>query len=182
MSDVFTLRLDWREILLPDTPILEIVLRGTLVYFGLFVLLRLFLKRQTGGVAITDLLVVVLIADAAQNAMAGGYESVPDGILLVATILFWALAFDWLGFHFPRLQRLLHPPPLALVRNGRVIKHNMRHELVTMEELMSHLREQGIQDIADVEKAFMEGDGRISVVPRESNGNHQGQQDRRGAQ
>src|SRR5262245_18723861 len=94
-----------------------------------------------------DLLVVVLIADAAQNAMSANYVSVPDGILLVATIVSWSYCLDWLGCRFPRLQRFLRPPPLPLVRDGRLLRHNLRRELVSEEELMSQLREQGVEDL-----------------------------------
>ena len=65
---------DWAKVFGPDTPVLEIVVRGTVVYLALFVLIRVVFKRQPGAVGIADLLVVVLIADAAQNAMAGTYE------------------------------------------------------------------------------------------------------------
>ena len=158
---------DWRQVFVPDTPVLEIVVRGTVVYLVLFVLLRLVLKREAGAVGITDLLVIVLIADAAQNAMADDYTSVADGLLLVGTIVFWAWALNWLGYRIPMIQRLVHPPALPLVRDGRPLHRNLAQELITDEELASHLRQQGIADVRDVEAAFIEGDGRISVIARE---------------
>jgi uncharacterized membrane protein YcaP (DUF421 family) len=81
---------DWEAMFVPHTSPLEMIIRGSIMYLGLFVLLRVVLKRQSGGVAITDILVVVLLADAAQNGMAGDYRSIPDGLLLVGTILFWS--------------------------------------------------------------------------------------------
>lgn len=155
---------DWAKIFVPDTPLLEILIRGTLTYLALFTLLRLVLKRQSSAMGITDLLVVVLIADAAQNAMADDYTSIADGVLLVATIIFWAYALDWLGYRFPRFQRFFHPPPLPLVREGRLLHRNMRRELITEGELWSQLRQQGINNLRDVKEAYMEGDGRISVI------------------
>lgn len=156
--------IDWSKTLLPSTSILEIVIRGSITYLALFFLLRTVLKRQAGAVGITDLLVVVLIADAAQNAMADDYTSIPDGLLLVATIVFWSYALDWLGYRYPAMQRWVHSPALLLIRDGRMLRRNMRRELITEDELMSQLRQQGIADILDVETAYMEGDGRISVV------------------
>jgi hypothetical protein len=58
------------------------------------------LKREAGGVGITDMLVIVLLADAAQNAMAGEYKSISDGLVLVSTIIFWSYALDWLGYRY----------------------------------------------------------------------------------
>jgi uncharacterized membrane protein YcaP (DUF421 family) len=113
--------------------------------------------------------VVVLIADAAQNAMADDYRSVPDGVLLVAVILFWAWFLDWLSFRSPRLERLLKPGKLPLVRDGRRLRQNMAKELITEEELDTQLRLQGIEDVARVKVAYMESDGRISVITTDGN-------------
>ena len=160
--------IDWKGAFVPTVSILEIIMRGTLTYLALFSLMRFVLKREAGVIGLADLLVVVLIADAAQNAMASEYKSITEGIALVATLVFWDFTLDWLGYRFPRLQWLLHPPPLTLIENGQMLRRNMRRELIGEQELMSYLREQGVADVGDVKKAYMEGDGRISVIPRES--------------
>jgi uncharacterized membrane protein YcaP (DUF421 family) len=98
--------------------------------------------------------------------MAGEYHSVADGIALVGTIIFWSWFLDWLGYRLPRLQRFVHPPPLLLVKNGRLLRGNMREELITKEELLSQLRLQGVADLKEVREASIEGDGRVSVVKR----------------
>jgi uncharacterized membrane protein YcaP (DUF421 family) len=156
--------IDLSKILAPDTPVLEIVIRGTIVYLALFLLLRVTGKRQTGGVGVSDLLVIVLIADAAQNAMAGPYTSISDGIVLVATIIFWAYALDWLGYHVPFIERIVHPMPLLLIENGRTLPRNLRSELLTHEELMSELRAQGVETIEAVSRAYLEGNGHLTVI------------------
>ena len=160
-------RLDWRRILLPSISFAELFVRGSLVYLVIFALMRFILKREAGELGITDLLVVVLIADAAQNAMADEYRSVSDGIFLVATIISWSYELDWLGYRFPRLQRLIRPPPLLLVKDGNPVQRNLRRELITMDELLSLLREEGVEDMAHVKRAYMESDGRISVITYE---------------
>jgi uncharacterized membrane protein YcaP (DUF421 family) len=156
--------MDWKTIFLPDTPLLEIMLRGSIMYIALFAMLRMILKRQTGTLGMTDLLLITLLADAAQNAMAGEYKSIPDGIVLVGTIIFWNYLFDWLSFKSEWFARLIEPSPLPLVRNGRMLRRNMRQELITEDELMMQLREQGLEDISKVKQAFIESDGRISVI------------------
>jgi uncharacterized membrane protein YcaP (DUF421 family) len=156
--------LDFAKILLPDSPPLEIVLRGSIVYLALLALLRVGLKRQSGSMSMADLLVLVLVADAAQNAMAGQYQSVGDGLLLVATIVFWAFAVDWLGYHVPAVEHFVHPPPMPLVKDGHVLHRNLRRELITTEELASHLRAQGIDDVSTVKRAYLEGDGELTVI------------------
>ena len=95
------------------------------------------------------------------------YHSITEGAVLITTIVFWNYALDWLSRRFPSVERLLHPPPLLLIKDGRLQRRNMRHELVTEEELMSHLRQQGIAELTHVKEAYMEGDGQISIIPYE---------------
>src|SRR3954469_22935274 len=156
--------LDLGALFLPDMHPLEIFVRGTVVYIVLFLLLRLALKRPSGGVRMTALLAVILIAHAAQNAMAGGYHSIADGILLVATILGWAYAIDWLGYHVPAVERIVHPAPLPLLGHGRLLRRNMQTELITYGELMSQLRAQGVDDVSRVHRAYLEGNGELTVI------------------
>lgn len=155
---------DWQELFVPVHPISEIILRGTLTYLILFLILRFFLKRQSGVLGIADLLVIVLIADAAQNAMANEYKSITEGAILVLTIVFWNFAVDWLGFRFPAFQRLTRPPPLLLIKDGQMIFRNMRQEMITTDELNSQLRQQGVEHCSEVKRAYIEGDGRISII------------------
>lgn len=162
---------EWLELFVPQAPLLEIVTRGTVIYLGLFALMRGVLKREAGTVGITDLLVVVLLADAAQNSLAPESKSLLDGLALVATIVFWAFALNWLGYRLPWFQRWLHPPPLPLVKDGRMLRRNMRRELITEDELLGQIRLQGSDGAEGVAAAYMEGDGRISVILKEGPGN-----------
>lgn len=163
------LQIDWNAAFVPTVSPAEIVLRGTFVYLLLFFVLRV-LRREAGALGISDLLVVVLIADAAQNAMASEYKSVTEGAVLVGTIVAWDYFLDWLGYRFPAVQRLLRPAPLPLVKDGRVIRQNLRKEMITMEELMSQLREQGVESVEEVKRCRLEGDGHISVIKYDSGG------------
>src|SRR5688572_29697504 len=88
---------------------LEMIVRGTAMYWFLFVLFRVVIRRRVGAVGISDMLLLVIIADAAQNAMSGEYKSVSDGCILVATIVAWNFLVDWLTYSSPALQKLLEP-------------------------------------------------------------------------
>lgn len=172
------LQVDWKSVLVPSVSIVEIVLRGTVVYLFLFFLMRV-LRREAGALSISDLLVVVLIADAAQNAMGSDYKSVTEGAVLVSTIVGWDFLLDWVGYQFPRARPWLRPAPLPLVKGGRMLKRNMRSEMITEDELMGLLREQGVDRVEDVKKCFLEGDGHISVIKADpQGGNGKGSRDR----
>ena len=120
--------------------------------------------------SLTDLLIAALIANVVQDALTAGYHSVPGVLLMVGVLVFWNYALNWLGFRFPRIQALVHPRPLTLVEDGRPIHRILKKELLTTEELMSLLRLQGVDDIRQVRRASMEGDGRISVLMAGENG------------
>jgi uncharacterized membrane protein YcaP (DUF421 family) len=154
---------DWNAVFVPALSLAEMALRGTLTYLALFALLRLMPNREIGSMSTADLLVIVLIADAAQNAMGSTYNSIPEGIVLVATILFWSYVIDWLDYRFPHLH-LASSPPRLLIRNGRILHKNLAREKLTEAELMGQLRLSGVESVLQVKKAYIESDGKISVV------------------
>jgi uncharacterized membrane protein YcaP (DUF421 family) len=160
------LSVDWAAFFIPRHSLLDMAARGSAMYLGLFLFLRVMGRRQGGSISTADVLVIVLLADAAQNGMAHEYQSVTEGFALVLTILFWDFAIDWLSFHVPALRPLLNPPALCLIKNGVLQRRNMRKELVTLDEIMAHLREQGIESLEEVRVAQIEEDGNISVVKR----------------
>ena len=146
----------------------ELIVRGTLIYWFLFAMFRFVLRRDAGGLGIADILLVVLIADASQNAMAGGYDSVSEGCVLVGTLIGWNYLVDWASFRWEGVRRLAEPTPLLLIDRGRVLARNLRREFVTREELESQLRLSGVGSLSDVRKAYLESDGRFSVVRYDS--------------
>ncbi|MFN6571734.1 DUF421 domain-containing protein [Dendronalium sp. ChiSLP03b] len=159
--------IDWQGIFIPSISVLELMIRGSLVYLALFSVLRLLPSRQIGTLGITDLLVVVLFAEAAQNAMARNYTSITEGAILVGTVIFWSYFLNWLGYKLPKL-RFLNRPPLLLVKNGQLIERHLQRELITADELMSKLRQQGVEFLAEVKFAYMEADGSISIITSDS--------------
>jgi uncharacterized membrane protein YcaP (DUF421 family) len=173
--------IDWAEVLLPGTPVLEILVRGSLMYLALFALLRFVLRRETGSLGITDIVVVVLVADAAQNGMTGGYRSVPDGILLVATIVGWSYLLNLLAFRYPAWRKVIQPPRVQLVRDGRVLRHNLAHEKITEEELVAELHAHGCSGVAEVRAAWIEPDGMVSVIKHTPAGDDDGPRKKRAA-
>jgi uncharacterized membrane protein YcaP (DUF421 family) len=158
-------QIDWKAMFVPTVGLLEMALRGTLIYLLLFVFMRI-MRREAGSLGLADVLVVVLIADASQNAMATEYKSITEGAVLVGTIFLWDFALDALAYRVPAFARLVRPRALLLVADGRMLRRNMQKEQITQEELQSQLRENGVEDLAEVRKCFLEGDGRISVIKK----------------
>lgn len=169
-------KIDWRSILQPTLTFPEAFIRISAVYLTLYMLLRLVLKREAGALGITDLLVIVLLADAVQNAMADEYTSVTDGLVLAVVLISWDWCLSFLAFRWRKARKILRPAPLLLVRDGKPIDANLRKELITDDELMSEIRLQGVNRLEDVEYAFLEADGRVSVVQKENEKENGGNQ------
>ena len=150
----------------------ELFVRGTVMYWFLLLMFRFLMRRDVGAVGMADVLLIVLIADAAQNAMAGGYETVAEGCVLVATLIGWNLLLDRLSYFFAPVRKLLDPPPVVLAKNGQINRRNMRREAITDDELLSHLRENGLTSLQEARLVVMEPDGKVSVIPSSSKTGH----------
>lgn len=171
--------IDWERLFVPQTPLVELILRGTVMYLLLLAGLRVLVRRHVGSMSLMDLLLMVLIADAAQNAMGDDYHSITEGVVLCGTLIVWNWVLDWLSYRSKFVQSLLEPTPLPLVRDGQMLRRNMRQELVTVDELQSLLRQQGIEDVEEVRVARIEPDGGLSVMRRDGENNGEMKQKKR---
>lgn len=153
----------WRGIFIPSVPLLETVVRGTVMYLGLFAVMRL-ARRESSGFSLADILLITLLGDAAQNAMIGSSTTLTDGVLLIATIVGWERAIDWLSWRFTVVRTWLLPAPLPLIANGRIIRANLRREWITVDELLAQLRRSEVEGPSGVARCTLEADGSITVI------------------
>ncbi len=147
-------------------PIWDIVLRTTSVYVIILVGLRLAGKREIGQMTVFDLVVLLLLANAVQNAMVGPDTSLVGGIVAALVLLVLNSVVAQLRLRSPRLRRMVEGSPTLLVLRGEVIPLHLQREGIDQETLEAALREHGIAEISEVEIAVLEIDGSISVVPK----------------
>lgn len=145
----------------------EMALRGSIIYWFLFFIARVIGRRELSSVSVADLLIVVLVADAAGDAMSGGSESLSDGLVVVSTILFWGAAIDRLSYFFPRMERVLSPPKRCIIKNGKLQRRIMREQFITLDELRSEMRLKDIEHLSEVENAYVEPSGELSFFRKE---------------
>lgn len=165
---VINLSFDLGSVLAFTVSPLEMVLRGTLMYWFLFLVFRFFLRRDVGALGISDFLFVVILGDAAQNGMIGSASSATDGMVLIATLVFWSYMIDFMSYRFTVVERFTAPPRLCLVRDGKILRRNMRRELITDQELNAKIRQHGVEDISTVKRMYLEADGEMSLIRQES--------------
>jgi uncharacterized membrane protein YcaP (DUF421 family) len=143
----------------------NIALRTVVVYLVILTGLRLAGKREIGQMTVFDLVVLLLLANAVQNAMVGSDTSLAGGIIAALVLLVLNSVVAQLRLRWPRLRRLVEGSPTLLVLHGEVIADHLRREGLDQETLEAALRERGVADLGDVEVAVLEIDGSISVVP-----------------
>ncbi|MDP9311533.1 MAG: DUF421 domain-containing protein [Chloroflexota bacterium] len=159
---------EWHGVLLPDQAIVESIVRISLVYLCLFGLLRVVLKRESSGADISDMLMVVLLADAVQNGMSGHYSSIGTALIIGTTLILWDWVLSWLDYHGPFMARLMHRGPLLIVKDGRILTNNARRELLTRSDIEEKVRMQGVPSLTIVKRAYLEDNGKISVITEDA--------------
>jgi uncharacterized membrane protein YcaP (DUF421 family) len=143
---------------------MEIVLRATAIYFFLWMLTRALGKRELAEMTAFELLLLMVVGDLIQQGVTQEDTSVTGAILAVGTIGLWILIFSWLGWRFPKARKLIEGVPVVVVRHGRPIEPALSLERVTLEELLESARNQGIDNLRDIEVAILEPSGKFSFV------------------
>lgn len=146
------------------TPLWQIVVRSVLVYAGVLIVLRVSGKRELGQVTIFDLVLILLIANAVQNAMVGPDSSLEGGLLAAAVLVVCNLGVALLRARGGPWDRLIEGTPTVLVSQGEFVERNLKREHVDREDVMRIVREHGVDEVADVKLAVLETDGSISIV------------------
>jgi len=154
------------------TPAWGIIVRTVVIYLVLLIGLRLAGKREIGQMTVFDLIVLLLIANAVQNAMVGPDTSLVGGVLAAIVLVVLNAVVARLSLRFPWLRRLVEGQPTLIVLHGKTISQNLRREGLDEEILAAALREHGLSEVSEVEMAVLETDGSISVIPAGGESRH----------
>jgi len=154
----------------------EFVVRAVVVYVFLLVLLRLTGKRQVGQLAPFDLVLLLVLSNAVQNAMNGGDNSVTGGMILAATLVGMNSCVSWLTFHSKTIEGIIEGRPVILVHDGKIDHLALRKVQMTTHELESSLRAAGCAGPKEVRFAVLENTGKVSVIPLEHEGGNSARQ------
>jgi uncharacterized membrane protein YcaP (DUF421 family) len=146
------------------TPAAEVVARVVLVYVLLLVLVRLAGKREIGELSPMEFLAMLLLSETVSPALTGGDDSLPSAGIAATALIAVTVLVNGLAFRFPWFERLSEGRPALLIRAGRVNGRVMRTERITPRELRATLRREGVESPEEVEKAYVETSGKITVI------------------
>jgi uncharacterized membrane protein YcaP (DUF421 family) len=147
---------------------LAIAAKTAVIYAFLIVGLAFLGKRALGQMNIYDLVVIIVVANAVQNAMVGNDTSLVGGLVAASTLLVLNKAVTSVLAHSPRVEQVLVGEPIVLVTDGHLVEKNLRRQGITEDQIMEALREHEIDDISQARLVVLEADGTISVVPQEA--------------
>ena len=154
----------WENLNHLTLPVGNLVLRATLVYLSVLVLLRISGKKQMGQMSATEFVAILLISNAVQNSMNGGDNSLTGGLVIAVVLLSLSTGISYLAFRSPFISMLFEGSPVLLVHRGKMIRKHMLKERVSPQELKVLLRKQGFHQLAEIETAILEADGTLSVT------------------
>ncbi len=142
----------------------DIIIRSSCVYVFMVIAFRIFGKRELSQLSIADLVLIVLISNAVQNAMVGDNTSLSGGISAAIILFLLNALLGYLMFRFKGIRKLVQPSPVMLIHNGNILTKNLEKVLLSKDELMSAVREHGVNSAAEVHLAILEADGNISII------------------
>jgi uncharacterized membrane protein YcaP (DUF421 family) len=145
-------------------PFIEIILRTVSVYIFMILAIRIFGKKELAQLSVIDLVFILLISNAVQNAMVGPDTSLNGGLVAAASLFFVNFTLKQLLYRNKKFSKLIQGESLLLIYNGKPNMENCKKAEITMEELEAAVREHGAKDIQRVELAILEVDGNISVI------------------
>ncbi|MBD8641854.1 MULTISPECIES: DUF421 domain-containing protein [unclassified Sphingomonas] len=157
---------------------MDIVLRASVTFAALYLLLRLLGKREIGQLTPFELVVIVVMGDLVQQGVTHNDFSLTGSILAIATFAFWALVMSWATYLSPRLETLLDGRPQVVIRDGELITANLRRDRITRGEVEAEMRLAGIAHMKDVAWAILETQGKISFIRKDDGEVQRGNEDR----
>ncbi len=144
---------------------LSIVMRTSVVYITILLGMRIFGKREIGQMAPFDLVLLLLISNAVQNAMVGSNNTLSGGLLAALILLLLNFAISRMRLRSARFRQLVEGTPTVLISQGKLIKENLSKEGIDEAQLQAALREHGVNEFSKVALAVLETDGMISILP-----------------
>lgn len=142
----------------------RIIFSTFVIYLFIVVAIRLFGKKELAQLSVVDLVFILLISNAVQNAMVGSDSTLSGGLVAASTLFIVNYIFKYLQYHFPKFNKAIEGDATMLIYKGKMIESHMKKAQITPDELMEAVREHGVATVKEVDLAILEVDGSISVL------------------
>lgn len=149
----------------------EIVVRAAIIFVAVMVIMRIWGKKHFSEINPFDFVLLLIISESLQNALVDDDKSITAGVISFSTLVLLNVLFNRLGFFSRRMEKLIDGQPRILIRDGELDKKLMLRECLTMQEIHTALRQQGVMEPSEVQWAIIETNGKISVIKKEEKTN-----------
>ena len=146
---------------------IRIIFSSVSVYFFIILAIRLFGKKELAQLSVYDLVFILLISNAVQNAMVGPDSTLTGGLVAAGSLFVVNFILKKLQFRFPKFGKAIQGEAIMLVFQGKILSSHMKIAGITEDELMEVIREHGIASVSEVDLSVLEVDGNISVLSTE---------------
>ncbi|MGY5958244.1 DUF421 domain-containing protein [Kosakonia sp. BK9b] len=147
---------------------MDMVLRAVAIYLVLMVVFKIAGRRALLQMTSFDLILLLIISEATQQALLGNDFSVTGAALTIITLVVVDILFGTVKKYIKGAENLIDGTPVVLVENGELIVSKMREADITRDDIMVSARNnQGIVDLAQIKFAILERNGHISIIPKE---------------
>jgi len=146
---------------------MDIVVRSIVVFAFLMVVTRVIGRRELSSLQPFDLILLIVLGDAVQQALTQDDYSITGAFLVVGTFVVLQVFVSWVGYRFPKARPVLEGDPIIVIQDGEPIERNMRRERLTLGELAEAARQEGIEHLADVKWAVLETTGKLSFIQKD---------------
>lgn len=147
--------------------LIDVAIRTSIIYLVVIICLKLLGKKELSQISVVDLVFILLISNAVQNAMVGDNTTVEGGIFAALALVVVNFIFRYVNYRSSRFRKTIQGDPVLLIYEGTLMIKNLEKEKITLEELMAALREHGVSKVEEVKLAMLEIDGNISVVSKD---------------
>jgi uncharacterized membrane protein YcaP (DUF421 family) len=146
---------------------LRIVFSTLIIYVFIVIAIRLFGKKELAQLSVVDMVFILLISNAVQNAMVGPDSTLVGGLVAASTLFLVNYIFKYVRYRFPKIGKVIEGDAAMLIYKGKILESHLQRAKITHDELMEAVREHGVASVEDVDLAIMEVDGNISVLSSE---------------
>lgn len=145
----------------------RIIFSTFVIYLFIVIAIRLFGKKELAQLSVVDMVFILLISNAVQNAMVGPDSTLSGGLVAASTLFIMNYIFKYLQYRFPKFGKVIEGDATMLIYKGEIMETHLKKARITHEELMEVVREHGVSSVKEVDLAILEVDGNISVLSNE---------------
>jgi len=143
---------------------IRIIFSTLVIYLFIVIAIRLFGKKELAQLSVVDMVFILLISNAVQNAMVGPDSTLSGGLVAATTLFLVNYVLKYLQYRFPKFGKIVEGDATMLIYKGKILQSHLKMAKITEDELLQAVREHGVASVKEVDLAIMEVDGNISVL------------------